>query len=202
MSATILSTESAKQANVNLVEGHHGKQALNDTLVAYRANRRQGNANTKNRSEVRGSGKKLWGQKGTGNARMGSKRSPVWSGGGVVFGPRTRDYSVKIPRAIKKLALRTALTARITDGAVLTIPTFAVADGKTKSFIAAVEALSTAKKILIVGQTFDELTFRSARNVQNVQLVSADDVNAEHLLLYPQVIVTTDALETIARRTA
>ncbi|MCX6856810.1 MAG: 50S ribosomal protein L4 [Verrucomicrobia bacterium] len=202
MSATILSTESAKQANVNLVEGHHGKQALNDTLVAYRANRRQGNANTKNRSEVRGSGKKLWGQKGTGNARMGSKRSPVWSGGGVVFGPRTRDYSVKIPRAIKKLALRTALTARINDGAVLTIPTFAVADGKTKSFIAAVEALSTAKKILIVGQTFDELTFRSARNVQNVQLVSADDVNAEHLLLYPQVIVTTEALETIARRTA
>ncbi len=202
MSATILSTESAKQANVNLVEGHHGKQALNDTLVAYRANRRQGNANTKNRSEVRGSGKKPWGQKGTGNARMGSKRSPVWSGGGVVFGPRTRDYSVKIPRAIKKLALRTALTARITDGAVLTIPSFAVADGKTKSFIAAVEALSTAKKILIVGQTFDELTFRSARNVQNVQLVSADDVNAEHLLLYPQVIVTTEALETIARRTA
>jgi large subunit ribosomal protein L4 len=202
MSATILSTESAKQANVNLVEGHHGKQALNDTLVAYRANRRQGNANTKNRSEVRGSGKKLWGQKGTGNARMGSKRSPVWSGGGVVFGPRTRDYSVKIPRAIKKLALRTALTARISDGAVLTVPSFAVADGKTKSFIASVGALSTAKKILIVGQTFDELTFRSARNVQNVQLVSADDVNAEHLLLYPQVIVTTEALETIARRTA
>ena len=202
MSATILSTESAKQANVNLVEGHHGKQALNDTLVAYRANRRQGNANTKNRSEVRGSGKKLWGQKGTGNARMGSKRSPVWSGGGVVFGPRTRDYSVKIPRAIKKLALRTALTARINDGAVMTVPSFMIADGKTKSFIAAVDALSTAKKILIVGQTFDELTFRSARNVQNVQLVSADDLNAEHLLLYPQVIVTTEALETIARRTA
>jgi large subunit ribosomal protein L4 len=202
MSATILSTESAKQANVNLVEGHHGKQALNDTLVAYRANRRQGNANTKNRSEVRGSGKKLWGQKGTGNARMGSKRSPVWSGGGVVFGPRTRDYSVKIPRAIKKLALRTALTARINDGAVMTVPSFVIADGKTKSFIAAVDALSTAKKILIVGQTFDELTFRSARNVQNVQLVSADDLNAEHLLLYPQVIVTTEALETIARRTA
>jgi large subunit ribosomal protein L4 len=202
MSATILSTESAKQANVNLVEGHHGKQALNDTLVAYRANRRQGNANTKNRSEVRGSGKKLWGQKGTGNARMGSKRSPVWSGGGVVFGPRTRDYSVKIPRAIKKLALRTALTARINDGAVMTVPSFIIADGKTKSFIAAVDALSTAKKILIVGQTFDDLTFRSARNVQNVQLVSADDLNAEHLLLYPQVIVTTEALETIARRTA
>jgi len=202
MSATILSTESAKQANVNLVEGHHGKQALNDTFVAYRANRRQGNANTKNRSEVRGSGKKLWGQKGTGNARMRSKRSPVWSGGGVVFGPRTRDYSVKIPRAIKKLALRTALTARINDGAVMTVPSFIIADGKTKSFIAAVDALSTAKKILIVGQTFDELTFRSARNVQNVQLVSADDLNAEHLLLYPQVIVTTEALETIARRTA
>jgi large subunit ribosomal protein L4 len=202
MSATILSTESAKQANLNLVEGHHGKQALNDTLVAYRANRRQGNAHTKNRSEVSGSGKKLWNQKGTGNARMGSKRSPIWSGGGVVFGPRTRDYSKKITKNVKKLALRAALTARINDGAVLTIPGFAVADGKTKSFIGAIQGVASAKKVLIVGQTFDELTFRSARNVQDVQLISAEEVNAEHLLRYAQVIVTTDALPTLARRTA
>lgn len=201
MSATVLSTESAKQANLNLVEGHQGKQALNDVLVAYRANRRQGNAHTKSRAEVSGSGKKLWNQKGTGNARMGSKRSPIWSGGGVVFGPKTRDYSKKTTKNVRKLALRTALTARIVDGAVSTISDFAVADGKTKSFVSAVEALSTAKKTLIVG-AFDELTFRSARNVQNVQLISAEEVNAEHLLLYPQVLVTTEALPTLARRTA
>lgn len=202
MSATVLSNESAKQANLNLVEGHHGKQALNDTLVAYRVNRRQGNAHTKNRSEVAGSGKKLWNQKGTGNARMGSKRSPIWSGGGVVFGPRTRDYSKKITKGVKQLALRTALTARINDGAVLTVPSFSVADGKTKSFVGAIKSLASAEKVLIVGQTFDELTFRSARNVQNVQLISADEVNAEHLLRYSQVILTADALPTLARRTA
>lgn len=201
MSATVLSTESAKQASLNLVEGHQGKQALNDVLVAYRANRRQGNAHTKSRAEVSGSGKKLWNQKGTGNARMGSKRSPIWSGGGVVFGPKTRDWSKKTTKNVRKLALRTALTARIADGAVSTIPGLSIADGKTKSFISAVGALSTAKKTLIVG-SFDELTFRSARNVQNVQLISAEEVNAEHLLLYPQVLVIADALPTLARRTA
>ena len=201
MSATVLSTESAKQASLNLVEGHHGKQALNDVLVAYRANRRQGNAHTKSRADVSGSGKKLWNQKGTGNARMGSKRSPIWSGGGVVFGPKTRDWSKTTTKNVRKLAFRAALTARIADGAISTIPGFAINDGKTKSFVSAVEALSTAKKTLIVG-AFDELTFRSARNVQNVQLISAEEVNAEHLLLYPQVLVIADSLPTLARRTA
>lgn len=202
MPANVLSIDSAKQANLNLVDGHQGKQALSDTLVAYRANRRQGNACTKSRAEVSGSGKKLWGQKGTGNARMGSKRSPIWTGGGVVFGPKPRDYSKKINKGTKKLAFRTALTARINDGAVLTVDHFTVADGKTKSFVAAVAGLATGRNVLIIGQNFDDVTFRSGRNVQNVQLISADEVNAEHLLRYAQVIVTTDALSTLAKRTA
>ncbi|MCX6837088.1 MAG: 50S ribosomal protein L4 [Verrucomicrobia bacterium] len=203
MSATILSADAAKAANIQLTEGYKGSQALNDAVVAYRANRRQSNAHTKNRSEVSGSGKKLWNQKGTGNARMGSKRSPIWSGGGVVFGPRnTTVYAKKLPKNTKKLALRAALTARILDGEVLTTASFAIADGKTKSFIAAINGLTTAKKVLLIGKGFDEVTFRAARNVQNVQLISADDVNAEHLLLYPSVVVTGDALETLAKRTA
>jgi large subunit ribosomal protein L4 len=202
MSATVLSLEGALQAQLNLVEGHKGKQALHETLVAYRANRRQGNACTKSRAEVSGSGSKLWKQKGTGNARMGSKRSPIWSGGGVVFGPKPRDYSKKVNKTTRQLALRTALTARIKDGAISTVPSFAVEDGKTKSFIAAISALSQGKKILLVGEKFDELTFRSARNVQNVQLISADEVNAEQLLRYSDVLVTADALKTLARRTA
>lgn len=203
MSATILSADAAKAANIQLTEGYKGSQALNDTLVAYRANRRQGNAHTKNRSEVAGSGKKLWNQKGTGNARMGSKRSPIWSGGGVVFGPRnTTVWAKKTTKGTKKLALRAALTARIHDGEVLTIPSFAVADGKTKSFIAAVNDLTTAKNVLLIGTGFDELTFRAGRNVQNVQLISADDVNAEHLLRFRSVVVTGAALETLAKRTA
>lgn len=203
MSATIFSAEAAKQANIQLTEGYKGSQALSDAVVAYRSNRRQGNAHTKNRSEVAGSGKKLWNQKGTGNARMGSKRSPIWSGGGVVFGPRnTRNYKKTLTKGTKKLAFRAALTARILDGEVLTTQSFSVADGKTKSFIAAVNGLTTAKNVLLIGKGFDELTFRAGRNVQNVQLISADDVNAEHLLLYRSVVVTGDALETLAKRTA
>lgn len=203
MSAQVLTADAAKAAQINLTEGHQGSQALHETVVAYRANRRQGTACTKNRSEVSGSGKKLWNQKGTGNARMGSKRSPIWSGGGVVFGPRnTRNYKKTLTKGTKKLALRAALTARILDGEVLTTTSFAIADGKTKSFIAAVNGLTTAKNVLLIGSKFDELTFRAARNVQNVQLISADEVNAEHLLRYRSVVVTGDALETLAKRTA
>jgi large subunit ribosomal protein L4 len=201
MSATQLSIESAAQANLTLVEGRKGGQALHDTVVAYRANRRAGTACTKNRSEVAGSGKKLWRQKGTGRARMGSARSPIWTGGGVVFGPRPRDYSKKIPKNVKRLALRTALTARILDGAVYSIDSFEVADGKTKSFISTVAALSSANKLAIIGD-FSEMTFRSGRNVQNVQLISAEDVNAEHLLRYEAILLTPAAIETLARRTA
>jgi len=202
MSAQVLTADAAKAAQINLTEGHQGSQALHETVVAYRANRRQGTACTKNRSEVSGSGKKLWNQKGTGNARMGSKRSPIWSGGGVVFGPRPRDYSKKTPKNVKKLALRAALTARINDGAVLTTGAFAIADGKTKSFVSAVSQLSNAKNVLVIGNQFDEVTFRAARNVQNVQLIAASDVNAENLLRYQAIVVAGDALQTLAQRTA
>ena len=202
MSAQVLTADAAKAAQINLTEGHQGSQALHETVVAYRANRRQGTACTKNRSEVSGSGKKLWNQKGTGNARMGSKRSPIWSGGGVVFGPRPRVYSKKTPKNVKKLALRAALTARINDGAVLTTGAFAIADGKTKSFVSAVSQLSNAKNVLVIGNQFDEVTFRAARNVQNVQLIAASDVNAENLLRYQAIVVAGDALQTLAQRTA
>lgn len=202
MSAQVLTADAAKAAQINLTEGHQGSQALHETVVAYRANRRQGTACTKNRSEVSGSGKKLWNQKGTGNARMGSKRSPIWSGGGVVFGPRPRDYSKKTPKNVKKLALRAALTARINDGSVLTTGAFAIADGKTKSFVSAVSKLSNAKNVLVIGNQFDEVTFRAARNVQNVQLIAASDVNAENLLRYQAIVVAGDALQTLAQRTA
>lgn len=201
MASKTLSVDAAKSANLNLVEGHKGATALHDTITAYRANRRAGTASTKGRGAVRGSGKKLWAQKGTGNARMGSRRSPIWVGGGVAWGPKPRDYSKIIPKKVKKLAFRTALTARINDGDVLTIGAFAVKDGKTKSFVTSVKGLSDARKILIVG-SFDEMTFRAGRNVQAVQLVSPDDVNAEHLLNYDKVLVTPEALETLAKRTA
>jgi large subunit ribosomal protein L4 len=201
MATNILSAEAAKKANLNLVEGHQGKQALHDTVTAYRANRRTGTASTKGRGAVRGSGKKLWNQKGTGNARMGSRRSPIWVGGGVAWGPKPRDFSKDTPKQVKKLAFRAALTARINDGDILTVGSFAVTDGKTKTFVSTVQGLTESRKVLLVGK-FDEPTFRAGRNVQAVQLISAEDVNAEHLLNYDKVLVTSDALETLARRTA
>lgn len=201
--ATTFTTDAAKAANLRLVEEENkGLQALHDTIVAYRANRRQGNAHTKSRAEVAGSGKKLWKQKGTGRARMGSARSPIWSGGGVVFGPKTRDWSIKVPQKVKTLAFRTALTNRIAAGDVLNIDAFAINDGKTRSFISQVKALTDASKVLIIAEKFDELTFRSARNVQPVLLMSAAEVNAEHLLNYDKIVIVSDAFETLARRTA
>ncbi len=202
MASNILTIEAAKQANLNLVEGHKGKQALHDTIVAYRANRRQGTASTKNRSEVAGSGKKLWKQKGTGRARMGSVRSPIFSGGGVVFGPRPRDYSKIILKKVKTLAFRTALTSRIATDDVLTTVGLTIADGKTKTFLKTIAGITSVTNVLVIGGQFDELTLRSARNVSDILLKSADEVNAEHLLSFDKVIITGDALETLARRTA
>lgn len=202
MAAKALTLEAAKTANLTLVEGHTGKQALHDVVTAYQANRRGGNANTKGRGDVRGSGKKLWKQKGTGNARMGSRRSPIWVGGGVAWGPKTRDWSKTTTKGARKLALRTALTARIKDGDILTADSLTIKDGRTKSFIATVSGIAAIeKKVLIVGN-FDEMTFRAGRNVQKVQLISADDLNAENLLGYSKIIFTGDTLETLARRTA
>ncbi len=202
MSSIVLTIDAAKQAKLNLVEGHKGKQALHDVIVAYRANRRAGTACTKSRAEVAGSGKKLWNQKGTGRARMGSARSPIWSGGGVVFGPKPRDYSKKVTKSVKTLAFRTALTSRISAGDVLRTKDFSITDGKTKSFVKAVADHTDNFKVLIVSKSFDEITFRSGRNVQDVLLMSADELNAEHLLAYNKIIITDSALETLERRTA
>ena len=203
MSANTLTLDAAKQASINLVEDpKKGLQALHETVVAYRANRRQGTACTKSRNEVAGSGKKLWNQKGTGRARMGSVRSPIWRGGGIVWGPKPRDYSKSTNRKVKTLALRRALTSRIEDGDVLTTPSFSIADGKTKSFIKALAGITDASKVLVLAGAFDETTFRSGRNVESVQLLNAADVNAEHLLNYQKIVVVGDALEILAKRTA
>ena len=201
MSAKILSVEAAKQANICLPEEGKGQQALYQTIVAYRAARRLGTACTKSRDQVAGSGKKLWKQKGTGNARMGSRRSPIWRGGGVVWGPKPRDFSKKVNVKVKGLAFKTALAARIQDGDVIVTNDVVVGDGKTQSFIKLLASITNAQKVAVVGQ-FDELTLRSARNLSKVFMIRSEDVNAEHLLNCQKVVLTQQALETLARRTS
>lgn len=197
-----LNEETAAAAQLVLAPADKGKQAVHDLVVAYRANRRTGSAHTKTRGEVSGNNKKIYKQKGTGGARHGDKRAPIFVGGGVVFGPRACDYSKKVTKSTRKLALRRALGDVVRSSSLHTTPEFAIADGKTKSFIAAVAALSTARRILIVADHFDENTYRAGRNVQSVLLMTALELNVEQLLHADDVIVVGSALETLAQRTA
>ncbi len=203
MSVKQLSLEDAASANITVVSGTtKGNQAVHDLIVAYRANRRTGSACTKTRGEVRASGRKIYKQKGTGNARHGAKSAPIFVGGGVVFGPRPRDYSKKVTKSTRKLALRKALGEKIAAGEVASVPSFVIADAKTKSFVSAVNAISDAKKILIIAKSFDEKTYLSGRNVQGVHLITADEVNIEQILHANAVIIVEDSFETLAKRTA
>lgn len=201
MSATEFTIEAATAAGIVTVGSDKGNQAVHDLVVAYAANRRTGSANTKTRAEVAGNNRKMYRQKGTGNARHGDRRAPIFVGGGVVFGPRPRDYSKKVNKSTRKLALRRVLGDIITGGKVVTVPCFSIEDGKTKSFIAAVAAIAEGKKILIVADSFDEMTKRAGRNVAEVQLMSAAEVNVEQLLGAAKVVLVESALSILADRT-
>lgn len=201
MSAKLLTPEAAKAANIEIITNGKGTQAVHDVVVAMRANRRSGSANTKTKAEVNLSGAKPWRQKGTGRARAGYKSSPVWTGGGVAFGPKPRDYSKNVPKAVKKLAFRKAFSERILAGDVVVVETFGVAEPKTKQFVALIETLAAdARKTLVVGANFDETTYKAARNVPSSQLVTAADVNTEQLLAFDKIILTQDALTAISGR--
>ena len=201
MSAKVLTKAAAKEAKIELIEGGKGTQALHETVVAMRAARRSGSANTKTKAEVAYSGAKPWRQKGTGRARAGYKSSPLWRKGGVAFGPKPRDYSKKISKTVRRLAFQKALSERITAGDVLTIDTFAVKELKTKAFVSLVKKQTDAKKVLLISDSFDDNTYKSARNVKPVRLATAGDVNAEQLLAFDKIIVTQKALEHLAERT-
>lgn len=201
MSATQLTIEAAAAANIVTVGPEKGNQAVHDLVTAYRANRRTGSANTKTRAEVAGNNRKMYRQKGTGNARHGDHQSPIFVGGGVVFGPKPRGYSKKVNKSTRKLALRRVLGDIISGGKVVTVPSFSIEDGKTKSFVAAVATIADEKKVLIISDNFDELTKRAGRNVSEVLLMSAAEVNVEQLLHAGKVVIVESALETIANRT-
>jgi large subunit ribosomal protein L4 len=147
------------------------------------------------------SGKKPWKQKGTGRARAGYASSPVWSGGGVVHGPHPRSYAKKTPKAVRKLAFRKALSARILAGDVLVTESFEVAEAKTKSFLALRKGLSgDARRTLVVALSFTDRTFLSARNVAADLLMTASEVNTENLLAFDKIIITQEALEALGNR--
>ncbi len=201
MSAKVLTAAAAKEAKIDLIENGRGTQAMHDAVVASRAARRSGSANSKTKAEVSYSGAKPWRQKGTGRARAGYKSSVIWRGGGVVFGPKPRDYSKKVSKSTKRLAFRKALSERINAGDVMTVDGFTVKEAKTKAFVSLVKGHTDARKVLLISDSFDEMFYRSARNVRPVLLATAAEVNTEQLLAFDKIIVTETALGQLAERT-
>jgi large subunit ribosomal protein L4 len=202
MSVTVLTIAAAKEANIDVIANGRGTQAVHDVVVAMRANRRSGSANTKTKAEVAYSGKKPWRQKGTGRARAGYASSVIWAGGGVVFGPKPRDYSKKVSKRVKRLALLKALSSRIIAGDVLVTEEIKVTTPKTKEFVALLKSQTEADKVLLISTHFDDTTYKSARNVQPVLLNTASEVNTEQLLAFQKIIVTNEALIKLAERLA
>ena len=174
MKLTVFSSDAAKSSekefNLPTFEGSKGLQAVKEVVVAHKANARLGTHSTKTRGEVRGGGKKPWAQKGTGRARAGSIRSPLWSGGGVVFGPKPRDYSKKINAKVKQLAFSRALFDRASAGEIAVIEAFDPAAKKTKIINAVVSLIAPKGRVLLVDAPFASDTARASRNIERVTL--------------------------------
>ena len=202
MSFSPLSTkDAASKLKVDLIENGIGTQALHETVVAYQANRRAGTHSTKTKATVAGSGKKPWRQKGTGNARSGYKSSPVWSGGGVVFGPHPRKYTKKTNKTVKQLALRKAISSRVNAGEVYLIDPIVLSKPKTKDLVASLKGnLDKKTTALLVVENPDQNLYLASRNHPHLVTVTGDLVNAEQLLLCDKVFITEGALGKLSVR--
>lgn len=185
---------------VQAVEEGKGSQAVHDVVVAYMAAQRSGTACAKTRGEVSRSRKKPWRQKGTGRARHGDTASPIWRGGGVVFGPRPRDYSKKVSKSTRRLALRKALTERIHASEVVVLDALSLEQPKTRDLAALIGNLQIQGTILLVAEGDDRNLFLAARNIPHLDLVRAQDVNTYNLLRNDVVIFTRKALEQFEAR--
>jgi len=177
-----------------------GEQAVHDAVVAYQANQRAGTHKTKKRDEVSGGGIKPFKQKGTGRARAGSIRSPIWRGGGVVFGPQPRDYSQQLNKRVGKLAFARAMSERITEGAVIVVERFAPAQPKTRLLTELLKKLGVTQGALLVNEAADRNLTLAARNLAKVEVAPASDVNTYQVLRYRQIVVSKAALEKLEQR--
>ena len=193
--------DDAGQASIELKVAREESAAhvVHRALVRQLANQRQGNASTKTRAEVRGGGRKPWRQKGTGRARAGSIRSPLWRGGGVIFGPKPRDYTLKMNRKERRLALRTAFQSRIAD--LIVVEDFAaqLPRPKTREMVQALSrwGVEPDKKVLIIMAERNEAVYLSARNIEKLRLISANNLNVFDLLAADYIVATPAALEKI-----
>jgi large subunit ribosomal protein L4 len=183
-----------------LIEDGKGTQAVHDAVTAYRAAQRSGTACTKNVGEVSGTNKKPWRQKGTGRARAGSFQSPLWVGGGVVFGPKPRDFSKKVSKKTRGLALRKALSERLKAGDVVVVDDLKLASPKTKDFLKVISALELKGTMLVVSNGGDKNLELASRNVEKVALATSDSLNTYDVLRPDKLIFTKSAFEKVEAR--
>lgn len=175
------------------------RHLLYEVVKMQRANRRAGTAATKMRGEVRGGGKKPWRQKGTGRARAGSSRSPLWSGGAIIFGPQPRDYSYRLPASARRSALRSALAMKLREGRLIVVDAIELADGKTKSVVQMLAALGV-DSALIVTEAAHTLLERAARNLPTTKVLRAEGANVYDILRYRHLVLTRAAVDALSRR--
>ncbi len=175
------------------------RHLLYETVRMQQANRRAGTAATKTRAFVSGGGKKPWRQKGTGRARAGSTRSPIWRGGATLFGPQPRDYSYRLPASARKAALRSALAAKARDGQILVLDRIALEAPKTKLLAQLMATLNVQSALIVVPERDDSLE-RAGRNLPRVKVLRAEGVNVYDLLRYERLILTQDAVQALNGR--
>lgn len=174
---------------------------LHQAVVMQLNNRRAGSAATKSKGFVRGGGKKPWRQKGTGRARAGSIRSPLWVGGGTIFGPQPRDYSYRMPRQARKEALLSALSSKNRDGKIIVVDKLEMEEAKTRLMAKALAELEVTSALIVIARS-DEKVERSARNIPTVKVLRVEGLNVYDLMRYEHLILTEEALKSLAERTA
>ena len=193
--------DGSKNGTVALNDGIFGIEPNNnvvfDAIVMQRASLRQGTHSVKNRSAVRGGGKKPWRQKGTGRARQGSIRSPQWRGGGIVFGPTPRSYSYRLPKKVSRLALKSVLSEKVSDNKLVVVDTLQFDAPKTKEFAELLGKLDVSTKTLVVLEDDNEQAVLSARNLENVKVVSAQGINTLDVADHDKVVITKAALSQV-----
>ncbi|MBS4537355.1 50S ribosomal protein L4 [Clostridium sp. D2Q-11] len=173
------------------------QHVLYEVVKNQLANKRQGTQSVKTRSEVRGGGRKPWRQKGTGRARQGSIRAPHWVGGGVSFAPKPRDYSYSVPKKVRRLAMKSALSSKVIDNEIFVVDELKMEQPKTKDMVNILKNLNSSKKALIVMSEKDENVIKSAKNIPGVQTVLVNTLNVYDILKYDNFIITKDAVKKV-----
>lgn len=176
------------------------RNAISQVVKWQLSKRRSGTASTKNRALVNASGKKPFKQKGTGNARAGSRTSPIWRGGGVIFGPKTKDWSINVPKKIKKLALLHSLLYKVRQGTITVVDSFNLKSHKTKELIELLKPFKLNNKILIVSDIKNDNIILASRNINNLKLINSSGVNVYDLLNFKSILIDKETFTALAER--